>query len=94
MAVARVVAFDGVSADRMAEMQSQLQDGNPPEGLEATEFLMLHDPDSESALAIIFFDSDDAYERGDAIMNAMPAGDTPGSRTSVTKYSVAARMKS
>lgn len=94
MAVARVVAFDGVSADRMAEMQSSMQNEEPPAGLEATEFLMLHDPGSESALAIIFFDSDDAYERGDAILNAMPSEDTPGSRTSVTKYNVAARMTS
>jgi hypothetical protein len=54
--------------------------------------MILHDPATESALAILFFDSEDDYAKGDAIMNAMPTGDTPGNRTSVTKYEVGVRM--
>ena len=38
------------------------------------------------------FESEDDYRRGDEILSAMPAGDTPGQRTSVTKYNVATRM--
>ena len=53
---------------------------------------MLHDPEAEKSVAILFFDSEDDYARGDAALNAMPAGDTPGQRTSVTKYDVVARM--
>jgi hypothetical protein len=34
------------------------------------------------------------YQRGDEILGAMPAGDTPGRRTSVKKYSVGVRTKS
>jgi hypothetical protein len=30
MALARVVSFDGVSSDRMAEMRSQIEGGDPP----------------------------------------------------------------
>jgi hypothetical protein len=41
---------------------------------------------------ILFFDTDEDYKRGDAALSAMPAGDTPGQRTSVTKYQVAFRM--
>ncbi|HKF80314.1 MAG TPA: hypothetical protein VKB17_05765 [Thermoleophilaceae bacterium] len=41
---------------------------------------------------VLFFESEDDYKRGDEVLNAMPAGDTPGRRTSVTKYEVAARM--
>ena len=44
------------------------------------------------ALVILFFDTDDDYRRGDEALNAMPAGDTPGKRASVTKYDVAFRM--
>ena len=40
----------------------------------------------------VFFDSEDDYRRGDEILDAMPAGDTPGRRASVTKYDVAVRM--
>jgi hypothetical protein len=41
---------------------------------------------------IVFFDSEDDYRRGDEALNAMPAEDTPGRRTSVAKYDVAIRV--
>ncbi len=93
MALARVVSFDGVSSDRVAEMQPDMQDDEQqPEGLNATEMIMLHDPDSERSLVILFFDNEDDYRQGDEILSAMPAGDTPGRRSGVAKYEVAHRM--
>ena len=92
MPLARVVSFDGVSSDRMAEMQREIGEGEPPEGLPAKEIVVLHDPDGEKSLVILFFENEDDYRQGDEALNAMPAGDTPGQRTSVGKYQVAARM--
>jgi hypothetical protein len=92
MTLARVVAFDGVSNDRVAEMQRDMQNEEQPEGLNATEMIMLHDPDAEKALVILFFESEDDYQKGDEVLNAMPAADTPGRRSSVMKYQVAHRM--
>ena len=92
MAIARVVSFDGVSSDRMAQMASEMQDGEPPEGMPAAELLVLHDPDAQQATVVILFDNEDDYRKGDEILSAMPAGDTPGQRTSVSKYQVAMRM--
>ena len=92
MALARVVAFDGVSKDRVEQMKGEMSEGQPPEGLDATEVIVLHDPEAEKSLAIVFFETEDDYKRGDEILSAMPAGDTPGLRTSVTKYNVATRM--
>lgn len=92
MALARVVSFDGVSAQRMEEMKKQITEGERPDEIPATEILVLHDPEGDRSLAILFFANDDDYARGDAALNAMPAADTPGSRTSVTKYDVAVRM--
>lgn len=92
MALARVVTFDGVDAERMAQMQSEMESGDRPEDVPATEIVVLHDAEAEQALVILFFDSEDDYRRGDEALNAMPAGDTPGRRASVTKYDVAARM--
>ena len=91
MALARVVTFDGVSKDRAAEMQRQIGEGERPEGIPATEIIVLHDPEAEKALAIVFFDNEDDYRQGDETLSAMPAGDTPGQRTSVTKYEVSVR---
>ena len=92
MALARVVSFDGVDADRMAEMRREMESNERPEDIPATEIVVLHDPEAEQALAILFFENEDDYRRGDEALNAMPAGDTPGRRTSVTKYEVAHRM--
>jgi hypothetical protein len=92
MAVARVVAFDGVGQDRMEQMRSRIEGGDRPEGLPATEILVLHDSEAEKALVVLFFDSDDDFVRGDEVLSAMPAEDTPGQRSSVGKYQVAARV--
>jgi len=94
MALARVVTFEGVSKGRMDEMDREMRDGQPPEGFPPAELVVLHDPEAETSLAIVIFETEDDYKRGDEILNAMPAGDTPGQRTSVTKYNVATRMKS
>ena len=53
---------------------------------------MLHDPEASKSIVILFFENEDDYKRGDEALNAMPAGDTPGNRSSVTKYQVAFRM--
>jgi heme-degrading monooxygenase HmoA len=92
MAVARVVAFDGVSSARVEEMQREMNEGERPEGLPATEVLVLHDADAEKAVVVVFFDSEDDYRQGDEVLSAMPADETPGRRTSVAKYDVALRM--
>ena len=92
MALARVVMFDGVTRDRIQEMQSEMRDSQPPEGVPAKEIIVLHDPDAETSVVIVFFDSEEDYRQGDETLAAMPAGDTPGQRTGVAKYEVAMRM--
>ena len=92
MAFARVVTFDGVSKDRMEQMKKDMNEGDRPEDVPATEIVVLHDPEAEKSLVILFFENEDDYKRGDAALNAMPAGDTPGQRSSVTRYDVAMRM--
>jgi hypothetical protein len=92
MALARVVTFEGVSKDRMEEMDREMRDSEPPEGLPATELVVLHDPEAEKSVVILFFDSEEDYRQGDEVLQAMPSEDTPGRRTSVTRYDVAARM--
>jgi hypothetical protein len=92
MALARVVSFDGVGKDRIEEMQREMREGEGPEDVPAKEVIVLHDPEAEKSLVVLFFETEDDYRRGDEVLNAMPAGDTPGQRTSVTKYDVAIRM--
>lgn len=92
MGLARVVSFDGVSGERMADMQRDMQDSSRPDDVPAKEIVVLHDPEAEKSVVILFFENEADYQRGDAALSAMPASDTPGQRTSVAKYEVAFRM--
>ena len=91
MALARVVRFEGVGQDRIEEIRHGIESEEAPEGLPAKEIVVLHDPEAETALVIVFFDTEDDYTQGDAVLSAMPAGDTPGRRVSVEKYAVPIR---
>ena len=91
MGLARVVRFEGVGQDRIEEIRHGIESEEAPEGLPAKEIVVLHDADAETALVIVFFDTEDDYTRGDALLRAMPAGDTPGRRVSVEKYAVPIR---
>jgi hypothetical protein len=92
MALARAVEFEGVTKERLEEMRQEMQGGEPPEGLTATEFVVLHDPEAEKAVVVLFFENEEDYRRGDEILNAMPADETPGRRSSVKKYDVVHRQ--
>jgi hypothetical protein len=92
MALARVVSFEGVGKDRIEQMRREMSEEQPPEAIPATEIVVLHDAEAERSLVILFFDSEDDYRSGDEALNAMPAEDTPGRRTSVARYDVAMRM--
>ena len=91
MAYARVVSFEGVDQNRINQLKQQIEEGERPEDIPASEILVLHDAEAQKSLAIVFFESEDDYRKGDAALNAMDPGETPGRRTSVTKYEVAVR---
>jgi len=92
MSYVRAVEFEGVDRERIAALKSELEGGEQPPEVPAKEVILLHDADAEKSLVLVFFDSEDDYRKGDEALSAMPAGDTPGRRTSVTKYELAARV--
>ena len=94
MAIARVVEFDGVSRERMQELRSRMESGEPPEGMPDSELLVLHDPAAEKSIVVLLLDSEDDYQKADQVLQSMPSEDTPGQRTSVRKMDVAMRMGS
>jgi len=93
MALARVVSFEGVSRERIQQLEQEMSSQEQPEGVRATEMVMLHDPAAEKSLVVLFFDNEADYADADAALSAMPSDETPGRRTSVAKYDVAMRMK-
>jgi hypothetical protein len=91
VAYARVVTFEDVDQGRIAELTQRIQEGERPEDIPASEIVVLYDRDAQKSLVTVFFESEDDYRKGDETLSAMDAGETPGRRTSVTKYEVAAR---
>ena len=73
-------------------MQREMEGSERPDNVPAKEIIVLHDPEAEKSVVIVFFETEDDYKRGDEMLSAMPAGDTPGKRTSVAKYKVGTRM--
>ena len=63
MAFARVVAFDGVTKERIEALRREIGEGGRPEEVPATEIMVLHDAEGERSLAILFFETEDDYAR-------------------------------
>ena len=91
---ARVATFqsDPADIDRAIEMVRTEVAGDTPAGLEGARMLMLVNRETGKGLGVTLFESEEAMRRGDEALNAMAASDTPGRRTSVTKYDVAVRL--
>ena len=55
-------------------MAGDIEGRDQPEGLNATEMMILHDPEAQTATAIVFFDNEEDYAAGHAVLDAMPTG--------------------
>lgn len=95
---ARVARFEGASTEGLeqaaAEIRREAGEGGPPEGVPATEAILLTDSDNGRAMAIMLFETEEDYRRGDETLNSMsPPGGSMGQRVSVEKYEVAVRAE-
>ena len=94
---ARVARWEGGDADAIRaaadEMKKNAAQG-PPEGVPATGFTMLIDPDNGRSLAIALFETEDDLRKGDETLNSMnPSNDDTGSRASVETYEMAVDIR-
>lgn len=86
---ARVAKFEGAPADvdaRIDRLRQMLDSGAVPSELADAKFLLLVDRSSGAALGVTLFDSEEAMQRGDEVMNAGPGH--AGGRSSVDFYEV------
>ena len=89
----RVVRFKDVDPDWADGMQARLDErGGPPEGVVALGVQFLHDPDQRTAVVLQRFASEDDMRTSERALEAMDPGDTPGTRVSVDRCTVAAEV--
>jgi hypothetical protein len=91
----RVVRFTDVDPDRIDEVKASIKEGEgPPEGVVSSGIQILHDPDQRTAVVIQRFASEDDMRTSEQALEAMDPGDTPGTRASVDRCTVAAEVAS
>lgn len=94
---ARVARWEGADAEALERTAAAIREDSeagPPEGVPAKELLLLNDGESGRSLAIVLFETEDDYRRGNETLDAMsPPGEGMGRRVSVEKYEVAVRIE-
>jgi len=74
---------------RTAEQINSQASSGPPEGVPATGFLLLIDPDNGRGCAVSLFDTEEDMRTGNGVLDKMsPPDDGLGRRTSVEMYEV------
>ena len=90
---ARVVRWEGADGEalrRSAAETGERAGSGPPEGLPASSFRMLINPDEGRALGIVLFDTEEDLAKGHEVLEQMsPPGEGLGRRVSVEMYEVA-----
>jgi hypothetical protein len=80
----RAVRFTDVSAERMQELLTRIEDSDgPPPGVPATGLKILFDDTQGTAVVLQYFESAEDMEAGGQVFSAMDPSDTPGTRASV-----------
>jgi hypothetical protein len=94
---ARVARWEGGTADQIKQAAEGIRSNasaGPPEGVPATGFLLLTDPENGRVMALALFETEADLRTGDETLNAMsPPGDGMGRRVSVEMYEVAADLR-
>lgn len=96
MSYARVVKWEGGSADAIRESIERIQrdsQSGPPEGVPSTGFTFLADPDAGRVLAIGMFETEEDLRQGHEKLEQMSPPVDMGTRVSVEAYEVAADIR-
>jgi hypothetical protein len=76
---ARVVRFTDADRSRIEGRDEQ----GPPEGVNPKQVQVVFDESQKTAVVILFFETEEDMRSADDALQAMDAGDTPGTRASV-----------
>ena len=89
---ARVVRFSDIKPEQIDRIKSQSGEEGPPPDVPVKSMKMVVDESQGTAVALLFFDTEEDMRKADAALNAMDTGETPGTRLSVDQGEVAIEM--
>jgi hypothetical protein len=88
-----VVRFTDVNPERIAEVAAEIEKGEgPPPDVPATGIRMLLDEAQSTAVAVVFFETEEDMRKGGEALDRMDTSETPGTRVSVDLCEVKAEM--
>jgi hypothetical protein len=80
----RVVRFTDVTQERIDQLKGRIDEsGGPPPGVPSSRIKIVFDADQGSAVVLQEFASLEDMQAGAAVLSAMDASETPGTRASV-----------
>ncbi len=89
----RIVRFTDADDERIAGLRQRLEENDgPPEGVTSSGIRFYHDADQKTAVVVQLFDSREDLESSEKVLEAMDAGETPGTRASVDRCEVIAEL--
>jgi hypothetical protein len=92
---ARVVRFEDASAERIDAIAARIDENDgPPEGVKSTGMKLLFDEGQGTAVFVGFFETEQDMRDSAAVLEAMDAGDTPGTRASIDNCEVKVEVDS
>ncbi len=81
---ARVVRFTDVSPEQIAQVERQIEESDgPPPDVPATGIRVMIDEAQSTAVVLLLFATEEDMRAGGEVLDAMDAGETPGTRASV-----------
>jgi hypothetical protein len=90
VAFARVVTFEGGTADGIRNAAEQVREsGGPPEGVKSSGVTFLIDPDGGRAMFVGIFETEADLNDSVPVLEAMSPPEGTGQRASVSVYEVA-----
>jgi hypothetical protein len=90
----RVVRFTDVEPDRLEATLAMIQESDgPPPGVASTALRVCHDADQKTVVVLQSFDSAEDMAAAEAVLDGMPASDTPGTRASVDRCELTLELK-
>ena len=90
---ARVVRFTDVDPDHLAGRLADVEGREgPPADIPAKGLQILHDPDQRTAVVIQLFETADDMSAAEGPLDEMDPGDTPGTRASVDRCEIKAKL--
>lgn len=90
---ARIVRFTDVDPDHLAGQLAEADTEGPPVDIPAKRVQVLHDADQRTAVVVQLFETGDDMAAAEAALEAMDPADTPGTRSSIDRCEVKAKLR-